>query len=185
MNKNAVWYGAFRRYPRQWTQGGSRGNIRTYQKHITTLKEMFGRLRKARITARPTTCLLGADRMEFLGHQIGGDVITLSRGSLEKVSDHQQASEILSRASKDHIPAFAEISAPLTDLLKKEKSEHIQWSEGQGRAYSLLKEYLLQEPVLKLPDLSKPFDAYRIGVTAILMQENEGNFTQWATPARS
>ena len=78
---------------------------------------------------------------------------------------------------RDHIPAFAEISAPLTDLLKKGKDEHIQWSEAQERAYSLLKEYLLQEPVLKRPDLSKPFvlrtDASGVGVAAVLLQEND------------
>ena len=80
--------------------------------------------------------------MEFLGHQVLGDVITLSRDNLEKG-----------------------------------KAEHIQWSEAQEHAYSLLKEYLLQEPVLKLPDLSKPFvlrtDASGVGVAAVLLQEND------------
>ena len=42
-------------------------------------------MRRARITARPTKCLLGANMMEFLSHQIGGDVITLSGDNLEKV----------------------------------------------------------------------------------------------------
>ena len=49
------------------------------------LKELFGRLRKSRITARPTKCLLGANRMDFLANQVGGDVITPSRDNLEKV----------------------------------------------------------------------------------------------------
>ena len=136
----------------------------SWEDHIRTLKELFGRLRKARITARPTKCLLGASRMEFLGHQVGGDVITPSRDNLEKVRNTPRPS--------------TKISAPLTDLLKKGKAEHIQWSEAQERAYSLLKEYLLQEPVLKLPDLSKPFvlrtDASGVGVAAVLLQENDG-----------
>ena len=57
----------------------------SWEDHIKTLKELFGRLRKARITARPTKCLQGASRMEFLGHHIGGDVITPSHDNLEKV----------------------------------------------------------------------------------------------------
>ena len=57
----------------------------SWEDHIRTLKELFGRLRKARITARPTKCLLGASRMEFLGHQVRGDVITPSHDNLEKV----------------------------------------------------------------------------------------------------
>ena len=130
--------------------------------------------------------LLGASRMEFLGHQVGGDVITPSRDNLEKVRNtprpttKKQVRSFLGLVGyyRDHIPAFAEISAPLTDLLKKGKAEHIQWSEAQERAYFLLKEYLLQEPVLKLPDLSKPFvlrtDASGVGVAAVLLQENDG-----------
>ena len=152
----------------------------SWEDHIRTLKELFGRLRKARITARPTKCLLGASRMEFLGHQVGGDVITPSRDNLEKVRNtprpttKKQVRSFLGLVGyyRDHIPAFAEISAPLTDL-KKGKAEHIQWSEAQERAYSLL-----QEPVLKLPDLSKPFvlrtDASGVGVAAVLLQENDG-----------
>ena len=140
----------------------------SWEDHIKTLKELFSRLRKARITARPTKCLLGASRMEFLGHQVGGDIITPSRDNLEKVRNtprpttKKQVRSFLGLVGyyRDHIPAFAEISAPLTDLLKKGKAEHIQWREAQERAYSLLKEYLLQEPVLKLPNLSKRFRSW-------------------------
>ena len=57
-------------------------------------------------------------------------------------------------------------------------SEQVQWNEAQEHAYSLLKEYLPQEPVLKLPDLMKPFvlrtDASGIRVAAVLLQENKG-----------
>ena len=55
------------------------------KEHLRTLKELFGRLRSATITDRPTKGLLGANRMEFLGYQIGGYVITLSGDNLEKV----------------------------------------------------------------------------------------------------
>ena len=119
----------------------------------------------------------------FLDHQILGDVITPSSDNLEKVrktsrpTTKKQVRSFLG-CYRDHIPAFAEISAPLSDLLKKGKSD--QYNEAQERAYSLLKEYLLQEPVLKLPDLIKPFvlktDASRVAVAAVLLQENEGKF---------
>ena len=55
----------------------------SWEKHLRTLNELFGRLRRAGITAGHTKCLLGANR--FLGHQIGGDVITQREDSLEKV----------------------------------------------------------------------------------------------------
>ena len=52
----------------------------SWEEHLRTLKELFGRL----ISAHPTHCLLGANKMEFLGHQIGGDVITPSHDNLER-----------------------------------------------------------------------------------------------------
>ena len=51
-------------------------------------------------------------------------------------------------------------------------------SETQKHAYSLFKEYLLQEPVLKLPYLMKLFvlrtDTTGFGVAAVLLHENKG-----------
>ena len=130
-------------------------------------------------------CLPGANRMEFLGHQIGGDVITPSSDNLEKLqktpcpTSKKQVRSFLGLVGyyKDHIPVFAEISALLSDLVKKGKSEQVQRNEAQEQAYSLLKECLLQEPVLKLPDLVKPFvlrtDASGVGVAAVLLQEKD------------
>ena len=92
--------------------------------------------------------------------------------SLKKITTEAVAEALLDIYSRVGIPEEV-----LTDLLKKGKAKHIQWSEAQERAYSLLKKYLLQEPVLKLPDLSKPFvlqtDASGVGVAAVLLQEND------------
>ena len=50
----------------------------SWEEHLRTLKALFVRLRRARITAPPTKYLLGANRMEFLDHQFG-DMFTRSR----------------------------------------------------------------------------------------------------------
>ena len=127
--------------------------------------------------------------MEFLGHQIGGDVITPSSDNLEQVrktprlTTKKQVRSFLGLVGyyRNHIPAFAEI-APLSDLLEKGKSEQVQRNEAQERANSELKEYLLQEPVLKIPDLMKPFvlrtDASGVEVVAGFLQENKGKLNQ-------
>ena len=111
----------------------------SWEEHLRILKVLFGRLRRARITARPTKCLLGANRMQFLGHQIGGDVITPSNDNLEPVwktprpttKRHVRYFQGLVGYYRDHIPVFAKISAPLSDLLKKGMSEQVQWKEAQ------------------------------------------------------
>ena len=58
--------------------------------------------------------------MEILGHQVEGDVITPSHDNLEKVRNtpyptaKKQVRTFLGLVGyyRDHIPAFAEISAP-------------------------------------------------------------------------
>ena len=91
--------------------------------------------------------------MEFIGHQVGGDVITPSGDKLEKVEKtlttkkQVRSFQGLVGYHRDHIQAFIKVSAPLSDILKKGKSEQVQWNEAQELAYSLLKQYLLQEPV--------------------------------------
>ena len=74
-----------------------------------------------------------------------------------------------------HIPLFAAISTPLSDLTRKGQPNKVQWGEAQERAVLTLQERLLKKPILKLPDHQKPFnlrtDASNCGLGASLMQE--------------
>ena len=170
----------------------------SWEDHIRTLKELFGRLRKARITARPTKCLLGASRMEFLGHQVGGDVITPSRDNLEKVRNtprpttKKQVRSFLGLVGyyRDHIPAFAEISTPLTDLLKKGKARTYPVERGTG-ACILPSEGI---PVAGASPEASRFEQSRLCYEQThpelvwrlcYFRKMTGSFIQWATPVRS
>ena len=66
-------------------------------------------------------------------------------------------------------------AAPLTDLTRKGQPNKIQWGQAQEKAFSSLQDCLLKQPILKLPDHSKPFilrtDASNFGVGAALMQQ--------------
>ena len=97
------------------------------------------------------------------------------------MTDYQEASEIflgsrrlLQRSYTSLHRNFSTINRPP----EERKGRTYPVERSTERAYSLLKEYLLQEPVLKLPDLSKPFvlrtDLSGVGVAAVLLQENDG-----------
>ena len=114
----------------------------SWEEHLRTLKELFGRLRRARNTDRLTKYLLGANRMEFIKSKDAGDVITPSvdileivRKTLRPTTKKQVRSSLgLVGYYRDHIPAFAEVSEPLSGLFKKAQS-----NVSQEHAYSLLK----------------------------------------------
>ena len=98
-------------------------NSDSWEDHLRTLKELFGRLRKAKDHSSTYKVLTGSQQngLEFLGHQVGGDVITPSCDNLEKVRNtprlttKKQVRSFLGLVGyyRDHIPAFAKISAPL------------------------------------------------------------------------
>ena len=74
-----------------------------------------------------------------------------------------------------YIPHYSTIVSPLTDLLRKNMPDKIVWGDDQERSFQTIKSHLLSEPVLKLPDLGKPFvirtDASDVGMAACILQE--------------
>ena len=146
--------------------------------HIRVLDELMNRLQQANLTARPTKCVFGAKSVEFLGHQVGFDWITVNNDNLEKIRMAQRPTtkkEVRSFLGlvnyyRAHIPLFAAISAPLSDLTRKGQPKKVQWSEAQERAFLTLQKRLLKKPILKLPDHQKPFilrtDASNCGLRA-------------------
>ena len=86
---------------------------------------------------------------------------------------------------RDHILAFPEILAPLTDLLKKGKSNQVKWSGAQERAYSLIVEGIPAARASVEPLLSDktvlPEDRHIWGWGGGMRE----SCAQWATPARA
>ncbi|MCG8432194.1 MAG: Ty3/Gypsy family RNase HI domain-containing protein, partial [Candidatus Omnitrophica bacterium] len=76
------------------------------------------------------------------------------------------------------VPNFSELSTPLSDLTKKGKPDKVTWTEECEDALKKIQDVFSSEPVLKLPDLNKPFlvrtDASSHGIGAVLMQEHDG-----------
>jgi hypothetical protein len=66
------------------------------------------------------------------------------------------------------------MARPLIDLLKK--GCHFQWTSQTDQAFPLLKQRLVQAPVLAVPNFELPFtvetDASELGVRVVLMQAN-------------
>ena len=69
---------------------------------------------------------------------------------------------------------YATITAPLTELIKKNLPEKIEWSEGAEEAFRQLKKVLIPAPLMMNPDFSRSFilqtDASGYGVLAVLSQ---------------
>jgi len=77
---------------------------------------------------------------------------------------------------RKYVPNFAVVAAPLTDATRKGNPTEVIWNEARDHAFQELKRHISKPPILKLPDVTKPFilqtDASHIGIGAVLLQED-------------
>lgn len=75
------------------------------------------------------------------------------------------------------IKNFSTLTAPITELLKKDKAR-FEWTDNAATALEGLKRALVSAPILATPDYALPFviqtDASDVGIGAVLTQEIEG-----------
>ena len=116
------------------------------------LEELLRRLRKAGLTAKPSKCAFGAKSIEFLGHYIGRDWITINGDNLKKIPIARRPTTkkevrlflVLANYYSAHIPTFAAVAVPLTNLMRKGQPNKIRWGQAQEKAFSSLRDSLLK-----------------------------------------
>ncbi|XP_064468579.1 uncharacterized protein LOC135380569 [Ornithodoros turicata] len=158
----------------------------SWEDHLTTLSQVFQRIKSAGLTVRPTKCEIGAQEVSFLGHRLANGTLAPLQKTLERVLDANRPETIrqvrsflgLAGYYREFIPDYAKIAAPLTDLTKKGKGNRVAWGPEQEEAFNELKKLLSSAPILKLPDFTRPFvirtDASGRSLGAILLQEENG-----------
>ncbi|XP_077551257.1 uncharacterized protein LOC144164889 [Haemaphysalis longicornis] len=154
----------------------------TWAEHLDALGQVFERIREANLTIKPSKCEIGEHSITFLGHRIGGFQVKPMLQTLEKILGSKrpetkralQSFLGLANYYRKFIPNYAAISKPLTDLTKKGQRNRIAWGTAQEDAFNALKSCLASAPILRAPDLTKPFvlrtDASNTSLGAVLLQ---------------
>ena len=98
------------------------------------LHKLLDKLKQAGLVIRPTKCIFGSKSVEFLGHSIGDNCISINHENLEKIRSakrptiKKEVRSFLGRANYycDHILSFAATAAPLSDVTKKGLPESVR-----------------------------------------------------------
>ena len=125
-------------------------------------------------------CDFFKSEIHYLGHLISPEGISLLPNKLDSIRHMpvpNSAKEIkqflgLTGYYRKFVPRFADISRPLTTLMKKDAK--FEWTSACPKSFELLKEALCGEPVLKYADTGKPYnlytDASKYGWAGVLTQ---------------
>lgn len=153
---------------------------RTRTEHLVHLRRVFEILREEQLFARPSKCHFAQSEIRFLGHIISGEGVRVDPDKTAAVSNWSQPQNPkdlqrflgLAGYYRRFVRGYADLVLPLSDLLKA-KVEW-SWSSAQERAFTSIKAALVSAPLLRLPDMSLPFqvttDASKYCVGGVLSQ---------------
>ena len=145
------------------------------------LRHVLETLRREQYRAKLKKCEFMKPELPFLGHVVSAAGVRVDPQKVAAVRDWPVPASVtqvrsflgLANYFRKFMQGYASMSAPLTDLTRKHA--RFLWDDKCQAAFEKIKESLLNAPVLRHPDFSKPFevvsDASDFGVGAVLLQE--------------
>lgn len=152
----------------------------SFEQHLEVLREIFCRLKAANLTVAREKCQFCRSELRYLGYIVNKNGLQVDPEKIQAIiaiPPPKTVSEVrrfLGLASwyRRFVPQFSTVIAPLSNLLRKNRS--FEWDDSCENAFRAIKEYLVSAPVLTCPDFSLPFtiqtDASGYGVGAVLTQ---------------
>ena len=119
----------------------------TWEGHLVALDELFHRLSEAKLTARPTKCVMGTKAIQVIGHRVSEGIKGLQEENVRKIEGATRPKTMkqvrafigLTGYYRDFIPNYAAKAAPLTDLTKKVQPNKVSWEQPKEKAFVTLK----------------------------------------------
>jgi len=157
--------------------------------HLQHLEAVLASLREHQLLAKGSKCEFMRREAEFLGFMVSGEGVRPLPSKIEAVLQipvpetitHLRSFLGMCNFFRAHLLAFAEVSSPLTELLKgtNRGRQRLQWTLECDHAFAQLKDMLTSAPLLLHfdPSLHRAvhIDASQHAVGAVLLQweENE------------
>lgn len=154
----------------------------SFAEGLERLEEVLKTINESGLTLNLSKCNFFRKKIDFLGFEISGDGIRPGTRKITAVSNFpvprnvHEVRQFIGLASffRRFVKNFATIARPLTDLLKTKFGWN--WTDEQAKAFHILKEKLVERPVMALYDAKFETelhtDASKLGIAGILMQRN-------------
>ena len=138
----------------------------TYDDHLHHLNVVFKKFQKDSLKIKLSKCQFFKTHLHYLGHRIPANGLEPLPEKLEAIRNlaptrnEDEAHHILGLLGyyRSFIPAFANITLPITNLLKK--NTPFVWPDKCQQALAYLKEVFFNKPLLQFPDPNKSYILY-------------------------
>ena len=163
----------------------------TWENHLKSLQSMFAALQAVDLTLKPSKLAFGPKSVAYLGLVISAEGVAVGKDRIKAIRELPNPTCIKDLRSvlgvmdfvRRFVPNFAEVTAPLVDLTRKEFATRSRfkkaWGKTQDTAFAYIKRLLMSAPVLKFPDYEREFivhvDASEIVVGAFLAQPSKND----------
>lgn len=153
---------------------------KSWLEHLEHLSIMLSTLREHQLYANLSKCSFAQTKLEYLGHIISNKGVATDPAKTEAMVAWPVPTNLtelrgflgLTGYYRKFVKGYEILAKPLTALLQKKT---FQWTAEAQVAFEVLKEAMINTPVLALPDFSRQFtvktDACATGIGAVLSQE--------------
>lgn len=154
----------------------------SWETHVAHLREVLLILQSNFFYAKLSKCEFARDTIVYLGHVVSSLGVGVDQAKIAAVVRWPLPSTIkelrgflgLTGYYRKFVASYAQLAAPLTNLLRKES---FTWTPDATKAFQALQKALTTTPTLTLPNFSKIFtiqtDASGTGIGAVLTQEGQ------------
>lgn len=158
---------------------------KTLSQHFNLIEEVAKRLKQANLTISLSKSKFCRKSVRYLGYIVSEKGISIDMEKIRPILDYQAPKTVkdirrllgLANFYQKFIKNFSDITAPISDLLKKDKNK-FSWTPEAQQSLELLKEALISPPILANPDFKTEFciesDASDLAVGAVLTQIQNG-----------
>ena len=153
---------------------------RSWSDHLEHIDAVLTALRNQSLFCNAIKCEFALDCIRFLGHFVDGTHLWPGPEKISVVRNWSAPTSVtgirqflgFTNYFRRFIKGYSFIARPLEELTGKNK-----WNEECQSAFEALKEALISAPVLRLPDVGKPFrlvtDASDTALAGLLLQKDE------------
>jgi hypothetical protein len=170
---------------------------RTLEEHLEHLCLVLQRFKEEGLKLRLKKCFFGLQEMEYLGYTVLAGKISVSTKKVKAVADwpvpttQKEVRTFVQFCNfyARFIHHFSDLTAPLTDLLRKAQPQKVTLTPACLEAFETLKLRLISTPCLILPEVSSDAKftmatyASTVGVATVLLQDQGGGLqpvSYWA-----